>query len=193
MPPKAKFTREQVTKAALEIVRAENFDRLTARALGKKLGSSACPVFTVFANMEEVQQAVLQAVRDIYKAYIDKGLSQTPAFKGVGTQYILFAMQEPKLFQILFMTERVEEPDMDHVLPLIDENYDRILASVTTEYKIDETNAEKLYRHLWVYTHGIASLCATKMCRFSEKEISEMITEVFLSLLRQMKGGGKND
>ena len=41
MPPKAKFTKEQITKAALEIVRAENMESLTARALGKKLGSSA--------------------------------------------------------------------------------------------------------------------------------------------------------
>ena len=67
MPPKAKFTREQITKAALEIVREENFERLTARSLGKKMGSSACPIFTVFENMEEVQQAVLEAVKDVYK------------------------------------------------------------------------------------------------------------------------------
>ena len=122
MPPKAKFTREQITKAALEIVREENFERLTARSLGKKMGSSACPIFTVFENMEEVQQAVLEAVKDVYKGYVEKGLSENPAFKGVGTQYILFAMNEPKLFQILFMSEQTELPDIDNVLPLIDES-----------------------------------------------------------------------
>ena len=134
MPPKAKFTREQITKAALEIVREENFERLTARSLGKKMGSSACPIFTVFENMEEVQQAVLEAVKDVYKGYVEKGLSENPAFKGVGTQYILFAMNEPKLFQILFMSEQTELPDIDNVLPLIDESYDKILASITAGY-----------------------------------------------------------
>ena len=193
MPPKAKFTREQITKAALEIVREENFERLTARSLGKKMGSSACPIFTVFENMEEVQQAVLEAVKDVYKGYVEKGLSENPAFKGVGTQYILFAMNEPKLFQILFMSEQTELPDIDNVLPLIDESYDKILASITAGYGIKGKDAERLYQHLCIYTHGIASLCATKICRFTGKEISEMITEVFSSLLKKIKEGKSND
>lgn len=193
MPPKAKFTREQITKAALEIVRTENFESLTARALGKKLGSSACPVFTVFKNMEEVQQAVLEAVKGVYNGYVEKGLSATPAFKGVGTQYILFAMNEPRLFQILFMSEQTELPGIDNVLSVIDESYDKILASITAEYKIGGKDAERLYKHLWIYTHGIASLCATKMCRFTGEEISEMITEVFTSLLNKMKEGKTYD
>lgn len=188
MPPRAKFTREQITQAALEIVRTENLESLTARALGKKLGSSACPVFTVFENMEEVQQAVLEEVKAVYRGYVERGLSENPAFKGVGTQYILFAIKEPKLFQILFMSEQTEHPDIDNVLPIIEESYDKILASITAEYGIEGKDAERLYKHLWIYTHGIASLCATKMCRFTGEEISGMITEVFSSLLKKMKG-----
>ena len=89
-------------EAALDIVRTEGFDALTARALGTKLGSSARPIFTVFSNMEEVQQSVTEAAKMLYKKYVRKGLSQSPAFKGVGTQYILFSINEPKLFQLLF-------------------------------------------------------------------------------------------
>lgn len=61
MPPKAKFTKEEIIKATLGIVRNEGFRTLTARALGAKLGSSARPIFTVFHSMEEVQQAVVDA------------------------------------------------------------------------------------------------------------------------------------
>ena len=57
MPPKAKFTKEQIISKGLDIVREEGMDNLTARALGNRLGSSACPIFTVFENMEEVQTA----------------------------------------------------------------------------------------------------------------------------------------
>ena len=165
----------------------ENVDKLTARALGKKLGSSACPIFTVFENMEEVQQAVFKAVKDIYKQYIEKGLSENPAFKGVGTQYILFAVNEPKLFQILFMKEQTENHGIKNVLPMIDESYDKILTSIIAEYGIARKDAERLYQHLWVYTHGIATLCVTKMCYFTSEEISEMMTEVFVSLLKRFQ------
>lgn len=193
MPPKAKFTREQIIEAAFAIIREEGMAGLTSRALGNKLGSSACPIFTVFENMEEVQNSVLDAAKALYKEYVDKGLAETPAFKGVGTQYILFAVNEPKLFQLLFMTEQKSIPNLEGVLPLIDESYDKILLSIITDYKMEGAAAERLYQHLWIYTHGIAALCATKMCRFTGKEISDMMTEVCKSLLKEIKKERTND
>lgn len=183
MPPKAKFTKEEIVEVAFNIVRESGIDALTARTLGDKLGSSARPVFTVFRNMDEVRQAVIEAAKGLYSDYIEQGLSQKFAFKGVGASYIRFAIMEPKLFQLLFMKEQETIPSLSGILPLIDENYDKILASVHKNYEIDDVHAKKLYQHLWIYTHGIASLCATKMCRFTGEEIEEMMTEVFQGLL----------
>lgn len=193
MPPKAKFTKAQITEAAFGILREEGMANLTARALGAKLGSSACPIFTAFANMEEVQQSAIAAAKALYKEYVEKGLSETPAFKGVGMQYIQFAVHEPKLFRRLFMTEQTTVPDFDRVLPLIDQSYAEILASITENYGVTNTAAQRLYSHLWIYTHGIASLCATKMCRFTEEEISDFLTEVFVSLLKKCKEEQNHD
>ncbi|WP_251206092.1 TetR/AcrR family transcriptional regulator [Acetatifactor aquisgranensis] len=193
MPPKAKFKKEEITKAALDIVKADGFEALTSRELGIRLGSSARPIFTVFKNMEEVQQAVIQSAKMLYKEYVNKGLTAEHPFKGVGTQYILFSVNEPKLFQLLFMTEQSEIPDLKGVLPLIDESYEKILQSIQDDYGINEHLAEKLYRHLWIYTHGIATLCATRMCRFTGAEISSMITEVFMSLLKNVRECGNDD
>lgn len=187
MPPKPKYVKEEIIEAALEIVRSEGFPALTARALGTKLGSSARPIFTVFQSMEEVQQAVVDAAKALYKEYVQRGLLDTPAFKGVGTQYILFSINEPKLFQLLFMGEHTDVPELSGVLPIIDENYEEILSSVKDGYGLPLETAEKLYRHLWIYTHGIAALCATKMCRFTSEEISVMMTEVFIGLLKSLK------
>ncbi len=193
MPPRAKFTKAQITEAAFGILRAEGMENLTARALGAKLGSSACPIFTAFANMEEVQQSAIAAAKALYKEYVEKGLSETPAFKGVGMQYIQFAVNEPKLFQLLFMTEQSEMPDLNNILPLIDQSYADILVSITDNYGVSEADAERLYRHLWIYTHGIAALCATKMCRFTEAELGSLLTEVFISLLKKCKEGHSCD
>ena len=189
MPPKCKFTKEEIVKAALDLTREEGIDALTARALGAKLASSARPIFTVFENMEEVQSEVRKAARALYANYIKEGLSQKIAFKGVGTQYILFSIKEPKLFQLLFMAEQPQKPPVKSILPIIDENYPQILASVQNGYGLSEADSERLYRHLWIYTHGIAALCATNMCSFTAEEISGMMTEVFLGLLKEIKGG----
>ncbi len=193
MPPKAKFTREELIEAAFHIVKTDGLEALTSRALGKCLGSSARPIFTVFQSMDEVQQAVIESAKALYKEYVDQGLLWEHPFKGVGTQYILFSMQEPKLFQLLFMTEQPQIPDFRGVLPLIEESYEEILLSIQNDYAMSRRLAEKLYHHLWIYTHGIATLCATKMCRFTGEEISNMITEVCRSILKNIKEGQRDD
>ena len=55
MPPKPKFTREEIAAAALEIVKESGVDALTARNLGDRLGTSSRPIFTAFKNMSEVK------------------------------------------------------------------------------------------------------------------------------------------
>lgn len=187
MPPRAKFTREEIIEAAFHIVKTDGFEALTSRALGTHLGSSARPIFTVFQSMDEVQQAVIESAKALYKKYVDQGLMWEHPFKGVGMQYILFSIHEPKLFQLLFMTEQPSIPDLSGVLPLIEESYEEILLSIQNDYGISKRLAEKLYRHLWIYTHGIATLCATKMCRFTSDEISSMITEVCTGILKNIK------
>lgn len=202
MPPKAKFTKEEIIAAALELVKDKGFSALTARALGEQLGSSSRPIFTVFYGMEEVQGEVISAARALYNSYVEEGLGQkggkVPHFKRVGEQYIRFAQTEPKLFQLLFMKEQEQVPDFQNILPIIEMNYEEILASIEEEYGLNRIVSQRLYQHLWVYTHGIASLCATRMCGFTAEEISGMLTEVFISLLREMKRslslcGGRED
>lgn len=190
MPPTAKFTKEEIIAAALDLVKAGGKSALTARALGQKLGSSARPIFTVFQSMEEVQELVLCAAKELYTSYVNHGLNQTkvPAFKGVGLQYIKFALAEPKLFQILFMSRRSQTPTVMDVLPVIDDNYPKILSSVQSCYGLSCTHAQWLYRHLWIYTHGIAALCATDMCTFTEAQLGQMMTEVCTALLKEIKG-----
>ena len=189
MPPKCKFTREEIIDAALDLTREEGFNALTARGLGAKLGSSPKPIFTIFENMEAVQNEVQKAAKALYAEYVQVGLQQKIAFKGVGTQYILFAIKEPKLFRLLFMSEQAQKPSVAGILPTIDESYEQILLSVQNGYGLGKKDAEKLYRHLWIYTHGIAVLCATNMCSFTAEEISTMMTEVCRSLLKEIKGG----
>lgn len=191
MPPKAKFTKEEIVEAALRVVRVDGFEALTARALGTMLGSSARPIFTVFQSMEEVQQAVVAAAKQLYKTYVAAGLCQTPAFKGAGMQYIRFSLDEPKLFQLLFMAEQPQPPAIARVLPVIEESYTQILDSVQTYYCLSQADSEWLYRHLWIYTHGIAVLCATNLCTFSAEEISQMMTDVFTALLKECKSKGE--
>ena len=84
-------------------------------------------------------------------------------------------------------SEQSEAPNVNGVLPLIDESYEKILDSVRKSYDLDTETASHIYEHLWIYTHGIASLCATGMCSFTGEQISTMMSEIFAGLLKNLK------
>lgn len=192
MPPKAKFTKEEIIDAGLAILRERDISAVTAREIGNYLGSSARPIFTVFENMSEVLDGIDKKAREIYSEYVQQGLQQSPAFKGVGQAYIQFAIKDPKLFQLLFMRKLSDDIGVNKILPEIDDNYPVILKSITDQYPVSTDDAVVLYRHLWIYSHGIATLCATSMCRFTGEEIGNMLTEVFKSMLTEKLKGSQS-
>lgn len=188
MPPKAKFTKREIIEKAVGIIEERGPDALTARSLGTKLGSSSRPIFTAFSNMEEVFDECLKYADLIYtRDYVQPGLEENPAFKGVGKSYIRFASERPELFGLLFMRDSSGEKSIKNILGKIETNYDLILSSIVKGYALSVDAAEKLYRHMWLYTHGIAVSIATGLCSFTQTEVSDMLTEVFVALLKQSK------
>ena len=189
MPPKAKFTKEEVIAAALSLLKEGGKDAVTARALGARLGSSARPIFTLFSGMDEIFKETDRAVRKVYDGYVAAGLKEPIPFKGVGRSYLRFAKEEPKLFQYLFLSER--KGTTVSILPEIDDNFEEILSSVITGYGLDRERAQSLYLHLWIFTHGIASLIAARACTFTEEETDAMLSEACIALIMKMKGEKK--
>lgn len=192
MPPKAKFTRSEVLDMALCITKEHGIEAVTARELGNRLGSSARPIFTVFESMDEVKELVILRAKELYDQYVEDGLKNQPAFRGVGIAYIRFALEQPNLFQLLFMTPVKEPKDVSTILPVIDHNYDKILQSVQEPYGLEKSSAEKIYQHLWTYTHGIATMFATGLCSYTMEQLEERLTDIFKGLLLVEKGQ-KND
>ena len=115
MPPKPKFTKEEIVQTALEVVSQKGAAALTAQELANALGSSARPIFTVFRTMQEVQDAVREAAMRRFETFAAQKLPDMPLFKQVGMQMVLFGAKEPKLYQLLFMQENRSAASFDDV------------------------------------------------------------------------------
>lgn len=188
MPPKSKFTKEEIVHTALAEVEKNGFDALTARTLALALGSSPRPIFTVFSSMDEVCAAVVDSANALYNSYVDEGLRDTVPFRGVGEAYLRFAHEHPKLFMLLFMREQPELLDERGVLDAIDQNAENILQSVIDSYGLERKQAERLYMHLWVYTHGIAAAVVTGVCKFSDERT--MLKDECAAMIKHIKQSG---
>jgi len=192
MPPKPKFTKEEIVSAALELVGEKGIEALTARELGVRLGSSARPIFTVFNSMEEVQEEVRTAALKRFESYAEKAMHYTPIFKQVGMQMILFAMEEPKLYQLVYMSENAGATDFEGITQRLGDVAQLCVEVIQRDYGLSEDDAKALFEHVWIYTFGIGALCATGMCRFSQEEIIQMLGQDFMAMLFYAKSGRIN-
>lgn len=48
MPPKPKYTKEEIVQVAFEMARENGLESVVARELGKRLGISSTPIFLIF-------------------------------------------------------------------------------------------------------------------------------------------------
>lgn len=189
MPPKAKFTRDEIIEAALNIVAQRGVDALTARELGAALGSSARPIFTVFENMEELNMEVREAAMKRFEEYAKKAEGYTPIFKQVGLQMVLFAVEEPRLFRLLYMMQNEEAQSFEDIFDSLGETAVVCVDVIQKDYGLDYNDAMLLFKHTWIYTYGICVMCASGMCHMSEKEISDMLSREFVGMLTLIKSG----
>ena len=185
MPPKPKFTREELVQAALSLTREGGLELAVARNLGKKLNTAPSTIFTHFDSVEEIRQAVIDAARELYNGYVEEGLNMVPPMKGFGVQYIRFAMEEPNLYSSLFMKKRNDFKYVDFIIN--EGHYERIIATAEENFSLERKQAELLYHNMWAYAHGIAVMSATGVCNFSLEEISQMLGIACRSFLLGMK------
>ena len=187
MPPKPKFTKDEIVQAALEVVSQKGVEALTAKELGDALGSSARPIFTVFRSMKEVQDEVRAAAMRRFERFAAQTLRGMPLFKQVGMQMVLFGAKEPKLYQLLFMQENHNAASFDDVFGALGPTAETCIQSLRNAHGLTEAESRLLFETVWIYTFGIGALCATGTCRFSEQRLGEMLSTEFQAMLLFVK------
>ena len=66
MPPKFKFSKDEILQNALDLVREEGAAALTTRKLGKRLSTTQSPIFSAYEKVEALQADVKQAAKELF-------------------------------------------------------------------------------------------------------------------------------
>ena len=180
MPRKFLFTRDEITQAALELVREKGAQALTARALGEQLGTSAKPVFGLFKNMEDVRETVIAAAaaRLDQLTRAEMTARRYPPYKASGMAYIRFASEEKELFKLLYMRDRSQEApsegEREAIRPL--------LQVIMKNTGLSEERAYLLHAEMWIFVHGVASMLATSYLNWDMDFASRALTDAYQGL-----------
>ncbi len=189
MPPKAKYSREEIIEKAFEIARVKGIDEVTAREVANALGTSSSPIFTAFSNMEEVQLEVRKLAMKKFEEFIRDALNYTPAFKYVGMKMIEFSKREPKLFQLIWMREHSESQTFAMLLEELGDTVEVCIQIMQKDYDLNREEADLLFRQTWIHPFAICVLSAGNVCQLTPDEVSEMLSVEFKGTLMLIKSG----
>lgn len=185
MPPRVKFQKKEIVNAAINVVRKEGIDAVTAREVAKELKVSVGPIFTWFETMDQLKVEVYVLAKEKYRNYIKQGLKEKIPFLGLWRQYIRFAKEEPELYKLLFLTKLGEVSG--GAMETLKYSQDMARPSLMQIYNMDERTADKYFRDMWMVAFSFATLIVTDDCPYSDEEIFSIGTEVSLSLCKAFK------
>lgn len=188
MPPKARITKEMILNTVLEITRETGFETVNARNIASKLECSTRPIFTCYENMEELKSDFLDFAFEAYNQYVADYSNSTKVNPCLllPISYIAFADEETHLFKLLFIS------DMDLNMKEAKDFYNEIgnetkAMSFAETVGIELESAKSIFLDLFLYSHGIAVLTATKKIALDKKSIEKMVTNFLSALVSQVK------
>lgn len=183
MPPTVRFTRDAVLHAACQLMRREGMEALNARAIAKELGGSTQPIFRLFTNMEDLHRELILYVARQFQAHAEADMAQSDSpYIQLCTTYLLYGRDEPELFKLLFMRDRVSEGQYSDQT-----NFDLVFNIIKKETPLDDETALRFFERTWQFIHGLAVCIATKYipCQ-DERYLISMVKEAYNAAVKMM-------
>ena len=167
------FSKEEILEKSVDFIKEYGYSSLTVRSLAKYIGCSTQPLFRNFENFNIYKKELKGYLRKDYESFIVKYVNKDDYLYTISYAYALYAKEEPNIFFAMFMADLAGSRTVEEVLDT-DRNKETIIA-MTKQYNITLEEANKIYRDVRFYTHGMAAQLCVNSIKLTEKEIKELI------------------
>lgn len=172
-----RFDRGSILDAALDLVRSDGHEALSARAVAQAAGCSVQPVYSLFGDMGGLATALYQHARAWVAAYNTENAQQLAnPFAANGRSHILLAREEPKLFAFLYQSPYRDFNSIEELFSSVSQP--GVIDFIRERGGLDERTAHDLYVHMIVYTHGLATMIVAGT-ELSDEEIAVKMDAAF--------------
>ncbi len=188
MPAKKQIGKEEITAAAVRIIRKRGLAGLNVRDVAKECKCSTQPIYHTFGSVEGLKSAVNVEIAKIFDSFLQAEIDKKlyPEYKAVGMGYIRFAKDEKELFKFLFMRDRTDEDNTSKY------GLDEAALIIMKNYGLYKDDSVRLHIEMWAFVHGIATMFATDYLDWEWKMVEDMVTDAFIGISSRIKGE-KND
>lgn len=187
MPPKPKFSKEEIINAAFEITREDGIDSVVARSVGKRLGTSSSPIFTVFNSMDELKDEVWKLAKQRVVEYMQGIMDYSPAFKEFGMRWVRFFREEPNLYRLFFSSGATYSDTERDFAATFSELAEPVIETIREEFRITGQEAKELLRIMLIFANGLCMFLINDPDAMTEEKIGFLLSDVCIGTVLNLK------
>ncbi len=180
MARKIVFNEKVILEKTKDFIQVTGIESLSARDLCKYIGCSTQPLFKNFGSMEGLKVELKIYLHHYYEEFIYKIVNKKDYLYTISYAYSLFALKRPNIFKALFMSDLAGTRTIKEVLQS-SWNLETI-ESIPKQYGLTKQQAERFYRDIRFYTHGLACQIACYSILVTEEEINKLINDLISKL-----------
>ncbi len=170
MPAKKQITKDMILKAAFKLLKQQGYQAVTIKKLAKELKCSTQPIYLSFTGMDALRHELIALAIEEFKKTMQVE-NQQNTIHLYGIEYVQFARKNPNLFYFLFMRSHAFDETKQMLTPIIEQSINEFMDL----YHISHDEADHLHDHLWMHSHGIASMIVTDFCDWDLEKVNFMI------------------
>ena len=189
MPPKPRYSRDEMLDCAFQILREEGASSVTARDLGARLETSSRPVFTAFSGMEEVRSALNERAEALYQTHIEKALYYTMPYKRIGMEIHAFAKKEKHVFSYIFLENRQETSKNGEKFLIPRHLSETCVNALLEDFSVGKQDAELIFDHVIMTAFSLAYMETAGYEKMKEDAVCDLIGRQITSLVMLAKKG----
>ncbi|MFP4461498.1 MAG: TetR/AcrR family transcriptional regulator [Thermotogota bacterium] len=170
MPPKKKFSKEQIIDKAFEIAKTEGIEAITARSVSKKLKCSVAPIYVNFKDIEELKQAVVGKIFKLARKLAQKTYTGD-RFLDIGIASLKFAKQYSVLFRELVLQKNPYMDDYDQELG------NDIIGEIIQEKEFSQFSEEEvgtIFLKMRIFQLGLSAMVANDLLPEDFDEVKQI-------------------
>lgn len=185
MPPKNKFTKEQIIETAFEIAKEEGIDSITIRKIADNLGSSIAPIYVNFKDVEELKEAVISKTYGIGNSILQEQ-NTGDVFLNIGIASVKFAKDYSVIFKDLILKNNGYLDNYDEQLG------NNIIQEMKKDEDLKEFSEEELKTLLMkmqVFQAGLSIMATNESfaLKLTDEKIIEMLSDTGEDIVNGMK------
>jgi AcrR family transcriptional regulator len=193
MPPKRETTRERVLDAALDIVRQQGIEEVSARSVAERLHCSTQPIYSLFASMEELKTCAydraMECAMDAIRQYDDD--RYIPELR-LAVGYFHLARQQKHLFRSVYLSDYCNHhPQMSR--PVGEEMILTHAAKSARLQSLNEPAMKRIITKISIFITGLGAVLNAGIEDIPLEEAANLVTELYELLVhdehRKLKAG----